>query len=69
MLYWTPLDDTEEEDPNVGGSGGAQVRWLKRGVKTFSKGVPHDLAFKPDSSILAVGEKYVVSADLCCALF
>ncbi|KJA28082.1 hypothetical protein HYPSUDRAFT_197622 [Hypholoma sublateritium FD-334 SS-4] len=59
VLLWHLYD--QGEDPNYSGHDALEStgpRWVKQALSTF-KGAPHELAFKPNSSILAIGEKKV----------
>ncbi|KAF9475003.1 WD40 repeat-like protein [Pholiota conissans] len=55
-------DDSDEEDrtsPLSPESPRSELKWINKKTHKQYKNVPHDLAFKPHSSILAVAEKLV----------
>lgn len=62
LRLWSLQDDDEEEEDEEDPNDSQQdlpprrPRWTNRTLKPY-KNVPHDLAFKPYSSILAVAEK------------
>jgi WD40 repeat protein len=57
LRIWSPPDEDEPEvDPNSMDGEPIVPSWRCSTLGT-TFGVPHDLAFKPSSSILAVGEK------------
>ena len=57
LRIWTPPDEDEAEaDPNSVDGELIIPSWSSFLLETLNR-VPHDLAFKPSSSILAVGEK------------